>query len=93
MISVKLCGGQCRLELEMDGTVENLMWIRIFCDNSIQFTACRYDWRDWYVERYKLCSPNLVAGCGTFTLNDETDGAVIEAFLEDCKNGCRSPCN
>lgn len=86
MISVDMNGKQSRLEIEMDSTVKGLMWIRIFCDNRIQFTACRYDWHGWRIETRELCKPNLATGCGTFTLNDETDGAVIEAFLVDCKN-------
>ena len=86
MISVSLYGGHGRLELEMDGVVENLMWVRIFSGNHIQFTACRYDWSDWYIEYHELCSPVFLTGFGTFTLSDETDACVIEAFLEDCKN-------
>lgn len=87
MISVNMNGKQCRLEIEMDDTVKNLMWIRIFCGNHIQFTACRYDWRDWYIQTHELCSPSIVAvGCGTFALNDETDAAAVKQFLEDCKS-------
>lgn len=87
MIAVNMHGDNNRLEIEMDAKVKNLMWVSIFSGKTTQFTSCRFDWQDWRVENNNLVSPSLVIPeCGVFALKDKTDAAVVEQFLEDCKN-------
>lgn len=85
MISVNLNGGNCRLEIEKDGVVDEQVTIRIFNGFCMQFVSNLLDLslleiiedQDGYV------STLYVNGVGGFALNDRSDASVIKEFIKE----------